>query len=239
MEPARLRILLIDDEPAVLKLAETILRRAGYSVRATSSGEEGLQALLAADPPFDCVVTDAMMPELSGYDVVRAIRANERFTRLPILMLTRKRQAEDVRAALAAGVTDYVVKPIDEHLLVDKVGLCLSKGEAKRHVFEFPVLGKSADALIALEARVTMLSESDLTVRAGAELDPGTAFSLECGLFGEIGIPAPPLKLLQVRKLETGDARPYEHKLAFVGLPETSLTKIRAWLRRQEALQRK
>ncbi|MCM2323373.1 MAG: response regulator [Oligoflexia bacterium] len=239
MENPRSRILLIDDEPAILKLAETILRRAGHSVRATTSAEAALELLVQADPPFACVITDAMMPELSGFDVVRLIRSNPRFAALPVLMLTRKRQAEDVKEALAAGVTDYLVKPIDEHLLIDKVELCLKKGQGKRHVFEFPLVGPSAEARLELRARITSVSESGLTLRLAVPLAAGTEFLLQGALFEEIGIPAPPLKLIQCEPLETTDPLAHEAKLAFVGLPEASLRKIRAWLHRQEALQRR
>src|SRR6185312_14457496 len=90
-------------------------------------GEDALRLL--SQKKFDLVITDAMMPKMTGLDLVRTIRRNPSFQHLPILMLTRKSDRSDVQKALEAGITDYVLKPIDEHLLLDKVTLSLKDDE--------------------------------------------------------------------------------------------------------------
>jgi CheY-like chemotaxis protein len=235
------RVLVVDDETAVLKLVRLLLTRARYEVETCGSAPEGLTAL--AEGAFDCVITDAVMPGMSGYDFVKMIRNHPEHGAVPILMLTRKRHRQDVKKAVEAGVTDYVLKPIDEHLLLDKVELCLKKSLGKRHVYEGTVYGKATEATISLDARILSISEADMTIRTPMELEDRHAFQLGTSLFEEIGIDMPMLRPTSWTRVspETPDARelPYEMKFAFMGVPDADLRKIRSWLQKEEIRRRK
>jgi DNA-binding response OmpR family regulator len=129
------RLLVVDDEPAMLGILEHLLKRAGCEITLCDSGAKAIDILSAA--PFDCVLTDAAMPGMSGYDLVREIRGRLGMTTFPVLMLTRKRHREDLKLAVEVGATDYVFKPIDEALLLEKIETCLRNSGKRRDLRAF------------------------------------------------------------------------------------------------------
>jgi CheY-like chemotaxis protein len=87
------------------------------SVASAETGTAAIQ-LLESSPDIDLVLMDIMMPDMDGYDTMRAIRARERFRSLPLVALTAKAMKGDREKCIEAGATDYVSKPVDpEHLL--------------------------------------------------------------------------------------------------------------------------
>ncbi len=232
------KILLVDDEVSILRIVKSILTKAMYTVRTCESGSEAFDVLSAEH--FDCVITDAMMPLMTGYDLVKKIRQSE-LSHLPVLMLTRKRHRHDVKKAVEVGITDYILKPVDEHLLLDKVELALRKGTGKRHIFESAVNGKNAEVSITVPCTALTLSESAMTAQVPMELNKELNLGIGGSIFEEIGIQAPFFKMISCSRLEhrTPQGNQYEATFAFVGVPEQDLKKIRNWLNREEIRRRK
>src|SRR5215210_4321697 len=102
-----MRILVVDDEPAVRGSLERALRLDGYAVELASDGADGLERL--ADRPADAIVLDLLMPEMDGLELCRRVRGAGDQT--PILVLTARDQVADRVAGLDAGADDYLVKP--------------------------------------------------------------------------------------------------------------------------------
>lgn len=244
---APLRLLVIDDEPAVLKLVQTMLQRAKYDVVTAGNANQGLQILnRESETPIDCVITDAMMPGMSGYEVVQLLRKHPRYSSIPILMLTRKRNPQDVKKAIEAGVNDYVIKPIDETLLLDKVELCLKKNGIQRHVFECAIHDSTGAAAVEIPTRITTVSESGFSMCLPFPLGENgdirvLKYTVSTRLFAEMGIPIPQLTLVKCSRMESEETADcgYEAKFAFVGLTEADLKKIRNWLQRYAIQRRK
>jgi class 3 adenylate cyclase len=119
-EPAteQVTVLAVDDQPANLKLLEAVLAPRGYKVRTAGSGAEALEALAKED--VDLVLLDIVMPDMDGYEVCRAIRADERSAFLPVVMITASDKQERL-AALEAGADDFVAKPFDKAELLARV----------------------------------------------------------------------------------------------------------------------
>lgn len=230
------RLLVVDDEVSVQKLVKTILIRAQYDVVTCSSAEEALK--LIDEELFDCVITDALMPITSGYELVKIIRNQPDHLTLPILMLTRKRHRQDVKLAVDAGVTDYVLKPIDEHLLLDKVELCLTKGSGKRHFYECSVEKEEAKGQLSFQCTIATISESSLTILTTIPMIPESRLDIQGLLFEKIGIKAPMIKLVTCNTVSIGDFS-YLSKFTFMGVPESDLKRIRTWLYREEIRRRK
>ena len=115
------RILIVDDDKAALALVEKILHSDSCLVTSVETGQKALELLKTAPAPYDLLIADAMMPEMDGYELVALVRTDAAILETPILMLTRLRQREDLKKALTAGATDYVMKPIDAPLLKEKV----------------------------------------------------------------------------------------------------------------------
>jgi len=117
------RILIVEDEPSLLRgLADTFTAK-GCEVLTAADGETGLQLALSSQP--DLVLLDIMLPKVNGYEICRAVR--ERSLDTPIIMLTAKGQEEDVVLGLNLGADDYVAKPFRRQELVARVNALLRR----------------------------------------------------------------------------------------------------------------
>ena len=117
------RILVVDDEPAILRLMEYVLDRQGYIVRMATDGDEALEVVTTFSP--DLVILDIMMPRKDGYAVTKAIRADPNLAHIPIVMLSAKAQETDIAQGLAVGVNIYLTKPFEPDELLEAVAQCL------------------------------------------------------------------------------------------------------------------
>lgn len=107
------KLLLVDDSFTTRALERSVLEVAGFDVVAVADGQEALSAL--EFEPFDIVVTDVSMPEMSGLELCNHIRGNERLRRLPVVLVTSLGSEEDRRAGLAVGADAYIVKSEFDH----------------------------------------------------------------------------------------------------------------------------
>lgn len=107
------KLLLVDDSFTTRALERSVLEVAGFDVVAVADGQEALSAL--EFEPFDIVVTDVSMPEMSGLELCNHIRGNERLRRLPVVLVTSLSSEEDRRAGLAVGADAYIVKSEFDH----------------------------------------------------------------------------------------------------------------------------
>jgi len=112
-------VLVVDDDPVIIRLLEVNFEMEGFAVRIAADGQEGLDAARAERP--DVIVSDVMMPKLSGIELVTALRGDPVTASIPVILLSAKAQASDIRAGLAAGADDYVTKPFEPLDLVDRV----------------------------------------------------------------------------------------------------------------------
>src|SRR3990170_8532241 len=110
------KIIAVDDEPHILELVKLYLEREGYRVEGFATGKEALSRLSAAGP--DLVVLDLMLPDIDGFEVCRQIRAK---SKVPILMLTARKDDVDKIVGLELGADDYLTKPFNPRELVARV----------------------------------------------------------------------------------------------------------------------
>ncbi|MBD0383611.1 hybrid sensor histidine kinase/response regulator [Paenibacillus sedimenti] len=107
----RPRILAVDDDPVNLKILDHILSADQYDVVVTTSGNDALSKLDKQE--WDLIITDVMMPQMSGYELATMIRERFSVAELPIILLTARSRPEDMYAGFRAGANDYVTKPMD------------------------------------------------------------------------------------------------------------------------------
>ena len=115
----RPRILIVDDDCINLKILKAILSREKYDVATVTNGEEALAML--DDREWDLIISDVMMPRMSGYELARNIRKRYGMTELPILLLTARSRPEDIENGFLSGANDYVTKPVDPRVLLVRV----------------------------------------------------------------------------------------------------------------------
>jgi two-component system KDP operon response regulator KdpE len=119
------KILIIDDDPAFIRLVEQVLAPAGFEVLTAPGGGEGLRLLFAQRP--DIVLLDVVMPEMDGWQTCRRIRD---ITDVPVIMLTaQKNTEEDIVRGLECGADNYLIKPVGRRELVGRVQAVMRRAE--------------------------------------------------------------------------------------------------------------
>lgn len=119
------KILVVDDEPTIVRLMEFILARQGHEMIVAVNGEEALEKIKTQQP--DLVLLDIMMPRIDGYEVAQLLRADPKTASLPIIMLSAKAQDEDIRKGVEIGVDEYITKPFTPDHLVQIVAKYLAR----------------------------------------------------------------------------------------------------------------
>ena len=128
VEAERHRVLLVDDDPVIVRLLEVNFRLGGFEVEGANRGEEALEKARATKP--DAIVLDVMMPGLDGYQVCARLREDPDLADVPVVFLTARAQEDDVARGYSLGVTEYVTKPFDPEALVATIRRALRKGPA-------------------------------------------------------------------------------------------------------------
>lgn len=141
-----LYILLVDDDADVRRLVKKILETSGYSVVAVDNGLSALSEL--NENQYDLLLSDANMPQYSGFDLLRAVRRLPKHRDLAIAMLTGRRDKEDIKMAVENGANDYIVKPVDPQVLLFKVQKLLES--------RFPTAGISTPDNVLVDFEASM-----------------------------------------------------------------------------------
>ncbi len=135
MNQPAIRILVVDDEPAIRRALRPPLVELGFQITETSRGEEALQTLRGG--VFDVVLLDVNMPGIGGIETLRRIRAFA--PRLPILILTVRDQEEDKVTALELGADDYVTKPFSTRELIARIRAAVRRLRAPARAEDAPI----------------------------------------------------------------------------------------------------
>jgi pilus assembly protein CpaE len=118
-------ILFVDDEEQIRKLLSTYLTRQGYEVGLATDGYEALKVVRQRAPAL--VITDVGMPNMNGFELTRRLRADHKTARIPVLMLSARKEADDVLTGYSEGADEYVAKPIEMTVLAAKIDVLLKR----------------------------------------------------------------------------------------------------------------
>jgi len=127
---AKRKILVVDDDPTMVKLINVNLKLNNYSVVEATSGEQALDVLNS--DPLDLVVLDIMMPGVDGWEVLKRIRGNPETQEMPVILVTAKTQDSDVIRGWELGADEYVIKPFNPLLLVEVIKMVLDRSYDER-----------------------------------------------------------------------------------------------------------
>jgi len=176
------RILVVEDDPSILRGLQLNLGMEGYLVRSAMDGETGLRLARSERP--DLLVVDLMLPRLGGLELIRELRRTD--PDLPILILSAKGQESDKVAGLGLGADDYVVKPFSLKELLARIGAALRRPRARGETGHGRHLRRFGDAEVDLQGRRLLLAGKpvDLTPKefdllAFFVTHPGRAFRRE------------------------------------------------------------
>ncbi len=126
MEPNK-HILVVDDEPGIGNILRIKLRLSGFDVTNTTSGSEAIKLIRAKEP--DVLLCDVLMPGVTGIDVVREVRT---FSNVPIIIFTGRPDIFEVAKKL--GANDYIVKPFNPDILVEKINSVLMSSQTEKGI---------------------------------------------------------------------------------------------------------
>jgi DNA-binding response OmpR family regulator len=113
------RILIVEDDPAVLRAVSYMLEKEGYNVLTAMDGLTGLAKAKGENP--DLLILDVMLPGIDGFEVCHRLRSEPQTAQLPILMLSAKGQAADKSMGLQVGANEYLTKPVERLVLLGKI----------------------------------------------------------------------------------------------------------------------
>jgi DNA-binding response OmpR family regulator len=144
------KIVVIEDDPSILRGLQLNLGMEGYLVRSAADGETGL-ALARTEKP-DLVLVDVMLPRLGGLDVVRELRKDD--PDLPVLILSAKSQESDKVAGLQLGADDYMVKPFGLKELLARIDALLRRRRSRGETGSGRAIRRAGDVELDLDARI-------------------------------------------------------------------------------------
>ena len=116
----KMKILVVDDMSTMRRIVKSIIKQLGFAnVEEAENGQEALDKLRAES--FGFVISDWNMPVMTGIELLRAIRADDKLKAIPVLMVTAEAQKENLVEAIKAGVSNYIVKPFTAEVLQEKM----------------------------------------------------------------------------------------------------------------------
>ena len=122
-----MRILLVDDSSTMRRIQKNTLEKLGYTdVTEAGDGAEGLSKL-AANGPFDLVMMDWNMPNMTGIEALKKIKADPALKAVPVIMVTSESEKSRIIEAIQAGAANYIVKPFQSDVLQEKIAAVLKK----------------------------------------------------------------------------------------------------------------
>ncbi len=115
----RKRILVVEDERELVKALQIRLEAAGYDVLAAYDGQEGLAKAQNEEP--DLIILDLMLPKLDGYKVCRMLKFDDKYKKIPIIMLSARAQESDKKTGYETGADAYITKPFQHTIVLAKI----------------------------------------------------------------------------------------------------------------------
>jgi len=125
----RKKVLIVDDDPNLIKALGFVLRKEGYEFDTAADGEEALAKVREVEPGV--ILLDIMMPQKSGYDVCAEVKSTPDLKDISVVILSAKSQEADRERGIAAGADEYITKPFSPQSVVDKVKKILGDADEK------------------------------------------------------------------------------------------------------------
>lgn len=225
------KILVVDDDQDSLNFIKRILKKNHYKVITTTNILEALDLVQALK--FNLILTDVRMPNRSGFDFVESLKRNKRFSFIPIIMITDLNEKKDVKKALKAGADDYILKPIDPLIIIQKVEQIFKNKETKIDSLQVDFTQKKElppiEAEISLKVKITKIYEDGLDFLTDQNIDEGQTVRIKSSIFNEMKFNlSPPLRVFDSHFVS--EENQWEINCCFFGLQESSMQKIRAWI---------
>lgn len=227
------RILLVDDDYDIRELGRALLSHMGHEVHTADGAINALLVLRSAT--FDLLITDANMPNHTGFDLLKMVRLEGRWPNLTSVMLTGRRERQDVERAVKEGAHAYIVKPLEPLVFTEKIQELLDRKNPPEDSITLPQADFAISANVQMAVELHSISEIGITLKSTYQFRSGTLLPLESEIFKHIGIKNPLMRVFVSQKKE-GD---WETRLTYTDLSEKEAEKIRAFTQRQTRAEKK
>jgi DNA-binding response OmpR family regulator len=152
------KVLIVEDEPDMTIVITHFLRHAGYEVLTAANGKEGVEKAASGKP--DLILSDTQMPIMDGWEMLEELRKQPGSKDIPVIMVTGRYEKFDIAAAAAYDISDYVAKPFDPSVLLEKIGGILASNRSRK---------TKADNALLTENLVKELLDESFTTKCETE----------------------------------------------------------------------
>ena len=211
-------VLVVDDNPSDLIITSAYVENEGYIAIQAENGYEALDKI--SEFEYCLVIVDLQMPKMGGIELIKRLRRVEEFKNASILVTSARKESKDVKLAVQAGATDYLVKPLDSQIFEEKFNRIVGK----RAEWNEYVLDQESDksmGFIRKPLKIHSINEIGVTVYSKEPCEAGENFDIGGDIFGAGGVL--PVKVESCMEEQTG----FKIKFLFIGVNEEQRKKIR------------
>lgn len=220
-------ILIVDDDEDILRLLDKILTAAGFKVLTADNPTKGRDLLNKEAPHI--ILTDLHMEPEDGFKFIQSVRSQKPFQSTPIIVLSALNDFKSVKKAIALGVSDYVIKPLQSPMLLRK----LRKALLNKDFLHWDLPQDQRPSLeITLEAQVTSLGEAGFHLTGPFKLSQGKEIHATVSHFAELGLGTYPQRVSPLSKSYQSEGS-FINDVTFVGINETASSKIRQFMKKR------
>lgn len=213
-------ILVVDDDGDMLKLLNKVLSAAGFHVLLASNPEDGRKILQTEAPHV--ILSDLHMEPENGFSFIQSIRSQKQFKSIPILVLSALNDFSSVKKAIALGVSDYVIKPLQAPMLLRKLRKALLNKDFVR--WDVPE-GEEPVIEIAFEANVSAIGETGCHLKGPFKITSGKEVKIESPDFAAMDLDKVHHRASNFLKIY--QAGGFVNDITFVGINENIASKVR------------
>ncbi len=214
-------VLVVDDNPSDRIMAKFLLEKNGYIPIVVNDGYEALAA--AEQYPYQLILVDLQMPKMPGIELIKSLRRLPSFTKIPILTVSARNEAKDVKLAVGSGANDYIIKPIDPLIFKTKLENLIKNSESDWYTYDIPDSAEESVVLISTEQKMVSINEVGCVIRSSFNIEINFVTSLASKFFQSIDI-----KEILCRAVSSKNVNNYYYTtFVYVGLREEQRQKLR------------
>lgn len=211
-------IMIVDDNPSDLVIASSMVESEGHAVVKATNGYEALDLL----EEYDCClfIVDLQMPQMGGLELIKRIKRVEKYKKCPILVTSARNETKDVKLAIVAGASDYLVKPLDLQIFNQKFSKLLGRNLIWKD-YDVPEDSSYSEGFVKAKIRIVSINEVSMTIESDIAYIEGESLELGGAIFGVESTISTSVD--SVIKKTNG----YHCRLSFVGMTEKTRKTIR------------
>lgn len=215
-------ILIVDANNAGRLAIESILRQAGYTCSVADDSFDAIE--MAHKYPFDLIITEVVLAHGSGADMLKRLRSNQTTKNVPVVFISDRTEKAFIQRCIQLGANDYLIKPVDSKILLQKVERILG---GRPRFAEVPISeDETGYSEVVFQSHVVSIGETGMVIWSPIPLDQDATHRIRAKVFAQIGIHSPDLKVVHCEPQEQG----YNVYFSFVGMKDLDMKNVRSWV---------